>query len=370
MSEQAQRSSTRLVAGVAVMALGVLFTLDNIGIVQAREVLRWWPLLLVFLGVARVTGYGRSRSRPVSGSILIVGGSLILLSNLGAMHVKASGIFPLILVFLGVAIIRGGYWGNRNFKFGYVGRNARRFGSWSGNVYGTEEELRSSGAWGPGTVPPAAPAPSNPAAAAGTAPGSAAPLPGEASGRAGEPGGQEPGTRAWAWQASGEPNQGPDASGMDASDAQAPGARPSSLRSPGSQQHGTGGGESPGWAGQAQSAGDPRDPSAVLKVDVFMASVSRKVASQAFRGGEVVAVMGGGDIDLRSARMAGEVARLEINLVMGGINLFVPDDWVVEYQGTPIMGGVEDTSRRPVGAPRGRLVITGALLWSAIVIKN
>ena len=101
-----------------------------------------------------------------------------------------------------------------------------------------------------------------------------------------------------------------------------------------------------------------------------MASVSRKVASQAFRGGEVVAVMGGGDIDLRSARMAGEVARLEINLVMGGINLFVPDDWVVEYQGTPIMGGVEDTSRRPVGAPRGRLVITGALLWSAIVIKN
>jgi hypothetical protein len=42
----------------------------------------------------------------------------------------------------------------------------------------------------------------------------------------------------------------------------------------------------------------------------------------------------------------------------------------VEFQGTPIMGGVEDQTRRIGGEPKGRLLVTGVLLLSGIVLKN
>ena len=55
---------------------------------------------------------------------------------------------------------------------------------------------------------------------------------------------------------------------------------------------------------------------------------------------------------------------------MGGLNLYVPEDWVVEYHGASIMGGVEDTSRRPAGQPKGRLILTGGVMLGGLVIKN
>jgi len=112
------------------------------------------------------------------------------------------------------------------------------------------------------------------------------------------------------------------------------------------------------------------DPSATFHVDVFMSSVARKVTAQELTGGQVIAAMGGADVDLRSARMATGEATLDLNLVMGGVNLFVPEDWAVEFKGTSIMGSVEDHSRRPAGEPRGRLLIDGFVLMSSVVIKN
>ena len=112
------------------------------------------------------------------------------------------------------------------------------------------------------------------------------------------------------------------------------------------------------------------DEEGVLRVDVFLSTVSRRVVSQQFKGGEVVAVMGGGELDMREAKLAAASARLEMNLIMGGITLRVPDDWAVEFQGTPIMGGVEDQTRRVAGEPKARLVVTGVLLLSGIVLKN
>ena len=121
------------------------------------------------------------------------------------------------------------------------------------------------------------------------------------------------------------------------------------------------------WRGTGSHAADQ---DGVLRVDVFLSSVSRRVTSQQFKGGEVVAVMGGGELDLREAKLAEGRARLEMNLIMGGITLRVPEDWAVEFQGTPIMGGFEDQTRRQAGEPRGRLIVTGVLLLSGILLKN
>lgn len=108
----------------------------------------------------------------------------------------------------------------------------------------------------------------------------------------------------------------------------------------------------------------------MLRVDVFLSSVVRKVGSQSLKGGDIVAVLGGAEVDLRSAKLEGDGARIEINLVMGGVTLYVPDNWVVEFHGTPIMGGFEDQSRPPAGEVRGRLILSGVVLLSGIVVKN
>jgi predicted membrane protein len=105
-------------------------------------------------------------------------------------------------------------------------------------------------------------------------------------------------------------------------------------------------------------------------VDVFMSNVTRAITSQELEHGSVTALMGGVDVDLRSADLAGGKATIDVSLVMGGLNLVVPDDWIVEFQGTPIMGSVDDQSRRPAGEPDGRLLVEGTVLMSSIIIRN
>lgn len=72
---------------------------------------------------------------------------------------------------------------------------------------------------------------------------------------------------------------------------------------------------------------------------VMMSGIETNNQSQQFRGGKATAVMGGIDIDLRGARLYNNEAYLEINAIMGGIEIFVPDGWRVEVTGFPVLGG-------------------------------
>ena len=57
----------RLVFGLIVLTLGVMWTLDNLGIIDSAPILRWWPALLLAAGLARLTGIG-ARQSVVSGA--------------------------------------------------------------------------------------------------------------------------------------------------------------------------------------------------------------------------------------------------------------------------------------------------------------
>jgi hypothetical protein len=68
----------------------------------------------------------------------------------------------------------------------------------------------------------------------------------------------------------------------------------------------------------------------------------------------VVAVMGGDDIDLREAEIDGGQVTLNIVSVMGGHNIYVPDTVEVEVSGFSLMGGDNEygARRQPLpGAP-------------------
>lgn len=124
------------------------------------------------------------------------------------------------------------------------------------------------------------------------------------------------------------------------------------------------------WQGlRGHSRGPSVDANDTLSAAAVLGGISRGNNSKAFRGGELTAVMGGLEIDLRQARIDGE-AVLDVFAMWGGIDIRVPEDWTVIGRVTPILGGVDDHTRPPQTAVSQRLVIRGMVIMGGIDIKS
>ena len=100
-----------------------------------------------------------------------------------------------------------------------------------------------------------------------------------------------------------------------------------------------------------------------------LAGIERRVTSSAFRGGELTAVLGGGQIDMREASPAGGQAVIDVFAVMGGLEIRVPDSWSIEVRATPVLGAIRDT--RPPGTGAGpRLIVRGMVFLGGVEFKN
>jgi predicted membrane protein len=113
------------------------------------------------------------------------------------------------------------------------------------------------------------------------------------------------------------------------------------------------------------------DSSAHISALAIMAGVARRSSSTAFKGGDLTAVMGGCEIDLRRAAIAGDEAVIDVFAFWGGIELKVPETWQVIGRVTPLMGGYEDkTSQVPQSGAGKRLVIRGIVVMGGVNVKN
>jgi len=101
----------------------------------------------------------------------------------------------------------------------------------------------------------------------------------------------------------------------------------------------------------------------------ILSAVVRSNTSQAFDGGELTAILGGCEIDLRKASINGE-AVMDLFAFWGGIEIRVPEDWTVDSRVTPLMGGFEDKTHQANSLPTKRLVLRGFAIMGGIVIKN
>lgn len=133
---------------------------------------------------------------------------------------------------------------------------------------------------------------------------------------------------------------------------------------PGRGQPGTVGGSVAATRDPAEAGGESR-AAAVLS--------SLKIAndSATFRRGDLVAVMGGCELDLRAARIApGETAEIEVLAFWGGIEIRVPRDWSVDLRVLPVMGGAEDKTRPPVPPSSQRLLVRGFTIMGGVEVVN
>lgn len=78
---------------------------------------------------------------------------------------------------------------------------------------------------------------------------------------------------------------------------------------------------------------------------VMMSGIETNNQSQQFKGGRATAIMGGIDIDLRGAKLYNNEAHIEVNAIMAGVEIFVPEGWRVEVTGVPLLGGWSNKTR-------------------------
>ena len=87
---------------------------------------------------------------------------------------------------------------------------------------------------------------------------------------------------------------------------------------------------------------------------------------------QIIAILGGAELDLREAEMAPGVTELSITTVLGGVELIVPPWLSVEVDATAIMGGFEELHRAPVKPEPGRRVlrVTGVAIMGGVSVET
>jgi predicted membrane protein len=227
-SELRHHSVPQLVFGLIIVVVGILLTLDTLGIADAEYALRYWPAGIVAIGLAKLWQSRDGRGGAFAGTLLAIVGAALLLEASIATDVELRTLWPLLIVLLGASLV----WRS------IVGRRA--------------------------------------------------------------------------------------------------------------------------------PAGDAN---ATLSAVAVLGGMSRGNNSRTFRGGDLTAVMGGCEVDLRQAAIDGE-AVLDVFAMWGGIEIRVPEDWTVIVRVTPLLGGVEDKTRPPQGVGAHRLVVRGFVIMAGVEIRN
>ncbi|HTY38369.1 MAG TPA: DUF5668 domain-containing protein [Bacteroidota bacterium] len=231
MSSRTSRISFQLLLGLFIIALGVLYTLQNLGIVYAGDILRYWPILIALYGISRIIQC-QTPGQKAWGVFWTLVGSFWFLDRLDVLYFNVWDLWPLILVALGISMI----WRPSRGRFPF------------------------------GTV-------------------------------------------------------------ID-------------------------------------------DNSSTINAFALMGGFKRANDSQDFRGGEVTAIMGGCELDFRKAAIQDAEAVLHVVAIMGGIEIWVPENWVVVMTGVPVLGGFEDKTRPIQSETNKKLIVKGYSIMGGVEIKN
>ncbi len=107
------RVTPQLLLGVFVIAVGVLFTLDNLGLVRAEGYLQFWPVALIAIGLLKLSQGRDATSSTLGGLVFTIAGLWLLLEETAVIRVSFWDMWPLVLVLLGTYMVWQGAMGRR-----------------------------------------------------------------------------------------------------------------------------------------------------------------------------------------------------------------------------------------------------------------
>lgn len=117
--------------------------------------------------------------------------------------------------------------------------------------------------------------------------------------------------------------------------------------------------------------GPNRDPDSLNLLAIFN-SADDRIESESFEGGELTAIFGSVEVDLRPAILATQPVTVNAFALFGGVEMKIPETWRVRKDIIGIFGGTDD-SRKAKPESDGEpvdLIVTGFALFGGIEIQN
>jgi predicted membrane protein len=100
-------NTRRFIFGIIIIAIGALFLLNSTGIANVGGLTKWWPSLIILLGVWRLIA---NRFRNLFGPLLLIAiGVILQLWQLDAFGLSFGVLWPAIVIVAGIAILAGGF---------------------------------------------------------------------------------------------------------------------------------------------------------------------------------------------------------------------------------------------------------------------
>jgi hypothetical protein len=118
--------------------------------------------------------------------------------------------------------------------------------------------------------------------------------------------------------------------------------------------------------------------SSYINLSALMGGGGVHYVSKKLKGGQVTAIMGGYEINLKDADMEGDTMVIDIFAFWGGVDISVPSHWNVIMEGFPVMGGMEhkkvsDPEESPEtlhSQKQKNLVIKGMAIMGGVEVKS
>lgn len=103
----------------------------------------------------------------------------------------------------------------------------------------------------------------------------------------------------------------------------------------------------------------------------IFSGTKKNIISKNFRGGDIVSIFGGTELDLTQADMKAP-AVLEITTIFGGTKLLIPGNWEIKSEVVNVFGGIEDKRKMHTitEAAEKVLLLKGTVLFGGIEIKS
>ena len=108
-------------------------------------------------------------------------------------------------------------------------------------------------------------------------------------------------------------------------------------------------------------------------ISVTMSEADERNRSKDFQGGEITCAMGSVKLDLTEAEIVEPPARIHVDVVIGSVEILVPDHWIVQTDIERTMGEVEDQteSRRSAAPDDGAtLILSGSVTMGQATIES
>ena len=107
-----------------------------------------------------------------------------------------------------------------------------------------------------------------------------------------------------------------------------------------------------------------------LDIVSIFAGVKKRVLSKQFKGGDIVCVFGGAEINLTNSDFASPVV-LDVTMIFGGTKLVIPANWELRSEVAAIFGGIDDKRPQPDNTiPEKTIILKGTLLFGGIEVNS